>query len=266
MRWTITQCDYHPLVVCSCGACRNKEAIECKGKAYKTRFRLDCRFHTLLYEIECHERANQAKELIHPVLKRGHSNALEASHNVFIRFRSKDVLLQRLHYHLSTNLALLQANLTYMLAKFGTKYHWSPEVYRRMGLPVFEGVQEALHRHSAQRKRKLERAQTTPVKRRRVELKRMRVKDGISAQNGPKNMAMVTHMAVTTNLCAITRRPVTSVRGQRVQPKQTFPVVLACLLHKRPTHRDCPFSCAAIVDSEGEGVECGSCFKWRARI
>ena len=61
-----SQCDYHPPMVCSCGACRNKEAIECKGKAYKTRFRLDCKFHALLYEIECHERANQAEELIHP--------------------------------------------------------------------------------------------------------------------------------------------------------------------------------------------------------
>ena len=80
------------------------------------------------------------KELIHPVLKRGHSNAVEASHNVFIRFRSKDISLERLHYHVSTNLALLQANLTYMHAKFG---HWIPELYRRMKLPVFDGVQEA---------------------------------------------------------------------------------------------------------------------------
>ena len=60
-------------------------------------------FHALLYEIECHARAKQVKELIHPVLKRGHSNALEASHNVFIRFRSKDISLERLHYHVSTN-------------------------------------------------------------------------------------------------------------------------------------------------------------------
>ena len=54
--------------------------------------------------------------------------------------------------------ALLQENLTYMHTKFGPKYHWIPEVYRRMGLPVFEGVQEASERHSVQRKRKLERA------------------------------------------------------------------------------------------------------------
>ena len=73
----------------------------------------DCKFHALLYEIECHARAKQVKELIHPVLKRGHSNALEASHN---GFRSKDISLERLHYHVSTNLALLQANLTYMHA------------------------------------------------------------------------------------------------------------------------------------------------------
>ena len=36
-----------------------------------------------------------------------------------------------------------------MHAKFGTRYHWIPEVYRRMGLPVFEGVQEALERQRA---------------------------------------------------------------------------------------------------------------------
>ena len=86
-----SQCDYHPLVVCSCGACENKDQISCQGKPYKTKFRLDCKFHALLYEIECHARAKQVKELIHPVLKRGHSNAVEASHNVFIRFRSKDI-------------------------------------------------------------------------------------------------------------------------------------------------------------------------------
>ena len=70
--------------------------------------------HVLAYEIECKERASQADKLVHPILKRGHSNAVEASHNVLIRLRSKDIFLERLHYHLSTNLGLLQANLTYM--------------------------------------------------------------------------------------------------------------------------------------------------------
>ena len=185
-----SQCDYHPLVVCSCGACENKDQISCQGKPYKTKFRLDCKFHALLYEIECHARAKQVKELIHPVLKRGHSNAVEASHNVFIRFRSKDIYLGRLHYHVSTNLALLQANLTYMHAKFGISCHWIPDLYRRMKLPVFDGVQEALEKHNLQRKRKLEREKTTPVKKRRIELKKRRV---FGVQSGVGNM-VVMHM------------------------------------------------------------------------
>ena len=132
----------------------------------KTKFRLDCKFHALLYEIECHARAKQVKELIHPVLKRG------PSHNV--------------HYHVATNLALLQANLTYMHGKFGISYHWIPELYRRMKLPVFDGVQEELERRNVQRKRGLDRAKTTAVKKRRIELKRRRVVEGFQRSEWTK--------------------------------------------------------------------------------
>ena len=44
--------------------------------------------------------------LVHPVLKRGHSNWLEASHNVLIRFRPKHINLECLHFETSTNLGL----------------------------------------------------------------------------------------------------------------------------------------------------------------
>ena len=86
----------------SCNVQSSKEQIKCDGKEYHTKIKLSCPFHSLAYEIEC-ERAAQAKKLVHPILKRGHSNAVEASHNVLIRFRSKDVFLERLHYQLSTN-------------------------------------------------------------------------------------------------------------------------------------------------------------------
>ena len=137
-------------------------------------------------------------ELIHPVLKRGHSNALEASHNVFIGFRSKDISLERLHYHLSTNLALLQANLTFMHGKFGTSYHWIPELFRRMKFPVFDGVQEALEVHSLRRKKALERAKTTPVKNRRIELKRRRVQEALSCSEWSKKHGCHTYGEVAS--------------------------------------------------------------------
>lgn len=87
-----------------------------------------------------------ADSLVHPELKRGHSIWLGASHNVLIRFRSKHIALERLHYHLSADLGLLQANLTYMRNKEGSDYHWIPEPYQRMKLPLFGGVVEALKR------------------------------------------------------------------------------------------------------------------------
>ena len=43
--------------------CDDPEEIQCEGKAYKTRVKLDCEFHALLYEIECMERAKLASQL-----------------------------------------------------------------------------------------------------------------------------------------------------------------------------------------------------------
>lgn len=83
-------------------------------------------------------------QLVHSILKRGHSNWLEASHDVFIRFRRKHIHLEQLHYVVSTELALLQSNMTYMYEKCGQQYHWVVELFRRFNLPVFDGVQTAL--------------------------------------------------------------------------------------------------------------------------
>lgn len=110
----------------------------------------------MLYEIECDNRASMADSLIHPVFKRGHSNWLEASHSVMIHFRSKDVALQRLHYEVSTNLALLQSNMTYMWEKRGKEYHWIPDLYKRLGLPLYEGMEEAYTMVNVKRKRGLD--------------------------------------------------------------------------------------------------------------
>ena len=92
--WGFGRCDFHQLRVCSCGECEDGEDFKCEGKDYHTRHVLTCPFHSLAYEIECHERAGMAKQLVHPILKRGHSNWLEASHNVFIRFRPKHIFLR----------------------------------------------------------------------------------------------------------------------------------------------------------------------------
>ena len=118
-----------------------------------------------------------SKKLIHPVFKKGHSNWLEASHTVFIRFRPKHINLERLHYVVSTELALLQSNMTYMHQRRGPQYHWVIELFRRMKLPVFDGVHQALESFNEVRKQMLEREKTEKFKTRRMQLKVARTKD-----------------------------------------------------------------------------------------
>ena len=55
--WEGGGCDFHPLRVCSCKKCSDKQQIECEGKPYKTRMKLDC---------HCCMRLNAQRELHRP--------------------------------------------------------------------------------------------------------------------------------------------------------------------------------------------------------
>ncbi|XP_064386971.1 uncharacterized protein LOC135335416 isoform X2 [Halichondria panicea] len=171
------QCDFHPLTLCNCGECADKNHHECEGKLYRTKEVLRCPFHLLAYKIECLTRTKMADKLVHPILKRGHSNWLESSHSVLIRFRQKHVFLERLHYIVSTNLGLLQANMTHEYQQQGADYHWKTELYKKLNLPLYEGVQEVLSKQNQQRKKVLDGVKTEKTKKRRVQLKKLRVID-----------------------------------------------------------------------------------------
>ena len=243
--WEGGQCDFHPLRVCTCKTCEDKWDIKCEGEPYKTtRNKLDCEFHSLVYEIECQERCRQVEKLVHPVLKRGHSNACEASHNVLIRFRSKDLSLERLHYHVSTNLGLLQANLTYMHAKFGSTYHWIPELYRRMHLPVFDGVVEALQKHIVRRKKDLALAKTTPCKKRHITLKKNRVLEGMKRKEWSRKHGHDTYGDDDAHDDSDHEPEEKKGKTRAKREVQGGQVCAACgsSTHKRSSHRDCPFN------------------------
>ena len=139
--WEDGECDFHQAIVCSCGKCE-KGDLKCQGKPYQSANALTCPMHSLAYEVECHHRADHASEIIDPELGRGHSNACEATFNVFPKFRPKDIALHRLHYQASTNLALLQSSMTYIYEKKGPQYHWVLELFERMGLSVLDGMKE----------------------------------------------------------------------------------------------------------------------------
>ena len=134
-----------------CAASFPVEETTCDGEPYHSKHPLTCPFHALAYEIECTTRALQARKLVHPELGSGTSNILEASHNVFIRYHSKRISLSRVHYMVSTNLAFLQSNLSYMIEKHGMKYHWLLHLFTRLKLPIFDGMKEGLEKANRDR-------------------------------------------------------------------------------------------------------------------
>ena len=143
--WDGGYCDFHPLVVCSCGSCNDKNNFNCAGKPYKTGHILDCPFHSLAYELECREKAAMADVLIHPGIGNVTTNIVEASHNVLVRYRSKDWNVTRLHYQVSTNIGLIQSYMTNLYTKRGPQYHWILDVLKCMDVPNLKYILKELN-------------------------------------------------------------------------------------------------------------------------
>lgn len=219
-----TDCIYHSPTVCSCGECRDKNNHTCEGEKYVKRHALTCKFHRLAYLAEIEFRASRAYKLIHRELGAGETHLVEASHSVLIRFRSKDISLERLHYHVSTDLGLLQANLTYMRKKRGSEYHWLPELYKRLGLPLHNGVERQVIAVANRRDKALTKAKEERSKRKRIERKIRRTLDGA------KRIAW------------------SAARGKGKHtygvPEKKGSKTCKCgsNLHQRTTHADCPLN------------------------
>ena len=104
-------CDFHDL--------KGEGEVE----DYHSKNPLTCPFHALTYKVECANRASQAPQIIHTELGQGRSKYPEGSHNVLVRFQLKDKYLHSIHYMLSINMGLMQANMTWPNKKHGMSYH-----------------------------------------------------------------------------------------------------------------------------------------------
>ena len=113
-----------------------------------------------------------------------------------------------------------------------------------MKLPVFDGVQEALEKHNLQRKRKLEREKTTPVKKRRIELKKRRVVEGFQRSEWSMTHGRDAYGGNDEHQSdhdKVLRRKRGKAKPRKAKPKSEG-LCSACgsSTHKRSTHRDCP--------------------------
>ena len=108
---------------------------------------------------------------MHLILGRGHTNQVEAAHGDFTKLRVKDLNLQRLHYNVSTNLALMQSNMSWLFKKRGPQYHWLLDLFERMGLPILAGKAEALKLSNCKRANTLKYRKTKEAKKKRSQSK-----------------------------------------------------------------------------------------------
>ena len=132
-----------------------------------------------------------------------------------------------------------------MHAKFGTtcNYHCIPELYCRLKLPVFDGVQEALDKHSAQRKRALGKAKSTPAKKRRIAWKVKRTLARKDSINWTKKHGHDTYGCDDGSDREHDLDIVKEGRKGKNRGKGKTQGCVACgsSTHQRSSHKDCPF-------------------------
>lgn len=188
------------------------------------------------------ERAEMAEMLVHSTMKRGHSNWLEVSHT-FIRFRPKHINLERLHYVVSTELALLQSNMTYLYEKRGPQYHWVIELFRLLKLPVFDGIHAALEAFNEQRKVELDCKKTDRCKRRRIELKVEKTLDVQHCKKWSKKHGHDTYGSGDSDEEGVEHKP-KGPKGSKKGQVSSGGTCRACgsTSHLRSNHQDCPFN------------------------
>ena len=245
---TIEQfCDFHPFWVCSCRNCKNGE-LACEAKPYHTTYVLSCKFHALLYKIECENRSAQASQLIHPVLGKGHTSRMESSHNVLTIFRPKSWNLQRLHYEVSTNLALLQSNVNYMNEMCGMNYHWLSDLYQRLSIPLFEGMEGVLKQLNKKRIKESELGKTEASKKRILRsLKKHRGEEQLARQNFGKTLKVSHTYGKTEKLtgdytCSLLVKAESQTTPSRRASGNKKPCRCGSTSHSLSNHRDCPLN------------------------
>ena len=108
-----------------------------------------------------------------------------------------------------------------------------------MKLPVFQGIVEAVEKHSECRRRKLEWAKGTPRKKRRIEWKRNELVRAENIKSGQRHMAM-THIIVVIAKIAIGAMKCEGREKGRHKGKKCASCESST--HKHSSHRDCPFN------------------------
>jgi len=72
-------------------------------------------------------------------------------------------------------MGLLQANMSWLIKKYGLSYHWLLDLFARLKLPIFDGMPEALRKANEVHTKNLDKKKTDEAKEKRILWKKARV-------------------------------------------------------------------------------------------
>ena len=71
-------------------------------------------------------------------------------------------------------MGLCQSCMTYLVKRRGAIYHWTRELFGKMGLPELDNMEVIISRENMERMKRLERYQKEETKKKRVMIKQRR--------------------------------------------------------------------------------------------
>lgn len=71
-------------------------------------------------------------------------------------------------------MGLCQSNMTFLIQRKGPSYHWVRDLFRRMGLPEVDGLDEIMEAENRERMKRLEQKKTERLRKQRVKFKQLR--------------------------------------------------------------------------------------------
>ena len=181
------ECSFHPKLICSCELKCSSDNLVCDGKPYEVTYKLTCPFHNGAAKRILTEAAAKKDTVISRDLGKVTSNPSETIGKCLTDLRDKSHVLNAMHYKAKSNLGLMLANQTYMLAHFDPDYHFKLDVMAEAGLEIPVGFRETCHRENTERLKLNEKAKTVESKRHRYNLKAARQARGEEYKKNSKD-------------------------------------------------------------------------------
>ena len=149
---------------------------------------------------------------------------------------------------MSTNLALLQTNLNYMNKVCGMNYHWLSDLYKRLQIPILDGMEAVLKQVNERRIKEMEVGKTEVSKNSKLRsLGKHRGKEQV-ARSKWGHTQKLKHTYGKTKEFSDNSPHSSSVKAesQTTPSRQVRANKRACkcgsTLHSRTSHRDCPLN------------------------